>query len=214
VGAEAGVHVHRTILQAERVRAAVFAGETRPEFLGTEPEYADLQLRALAEVRANRGASARTLLEEAVEARPAVSGTIDGRAFAELQDADDFLGTFLEVIMRDGYRWLAMSEVGALAIAPPRTQRDLLWAQASLDLVSGESLEIFLPVLYAGSSAHADDRIRLGRMTDWVEVGSGLVRGVGQRLLLVDGEERPLLEVREIEASRPPSRTPTPPKPS
>jgi protein involved in temperature-dependent protein secretion len=35
-------------------------------------------------------------------------------------------------------------------------------------------------------------------MTDWKAVGEGLALGVGQRLFLVDGVERSMLEVREV----------------
>jgi len=35
-------------------------------------------------------------------------------------------------------------------------------------------------------------------MTDWNALREGLVRGVGQRLFLIDGTERPILEVREV----------------
>jgi protein involved in temperature-dependent protein secretion len=35
-------------------------------------------------------------------------------------------------------------------------------------------------------------------MTDWQNLSAGLVRGVGQRLFLADGEEKAMLEVREI----------------
>lgn len=197
--AEPGVHVHRAILRAERAREGVFSGAARPEFLGQEPPYADPQWRALKEACAGNPAGARSLLEEALEARSEVRGLINGRSFDDLQDADDFLGGFFEVITRDGYRWLAMEGVTAITIPPPRTQRDLLWAQASIDLLSGDEIDAYVPVLYARSSADPRDAIRLGQMTAWIELGAGVVRGVGQRLLLVDGEEIPFLDVRSIE---------------
>ena len=54
-------------------------------------------------------------------------------------------------------------------------------------------------MLYAGSSEHADDQVKLGRMTDWQAVGEGRRLGVGQRLFLIDGEDRGMLEVRDVE---------------
>jgi protein involved in temperature-dependent protein secretion len=35
-------------------------------------------------------------------------------------------------------------------------------------------------------------------MTAWNALREGLVLGVGQRLFLIDGAERPLLEVRDV----------------
>jgi type VI secretion system protein ImpE len=58
---------------------------------------------------------------------------------------------------------------------------------------------VFLPVLYAGSSQHVDERIRLGRMTNWQSVGAGLMRGLGQHMFLVGDEDATLLEVRNLE---------------
>ena len=58
--------------------------------------------------------------------------------------------------------------------------------------------EVFLPVLYAGSSDHADDEVRLGRMTNWKVVEEPVVLGMGQRLFLVDDDEKAMLEVREV----------------
>jgi type VI secretion system protein ImpE len=62
----------------------------------------------------------------------------------------------------------------------------------------GPDGEVYLPTLYAGSHADADDRVRLGRVTDW-RGGDGLpVRGVGLRTFLVGSEGRPVLELKEI----------------
>ncbi len=49
-----------------------------------------------------------------------------------------------------------------------------------------------------------EDSIRLGRVTAWVE-DDGLEFPLGQKLFLVDGEEIPILEIRELEIA--PSNT-------
>ena len=56
----------------------------------------------------------------------------------------------------------------------------------------------YLPVLYPDSSRSDDDRVRLGRMTDWRDLGGGLYQGVGQHVFLAGKEEKPLLEIREL----------------
>jgi type VI secretion system protein ImpE len=108
------------------------------------------------------------------------------------------LGPFLEVIVHRNYVWLPFEQISQLTISTPKRLRDLLWTPATLESHLGAVGEVFLPVLYAGSSEHDADQVRLGRMTDWKAVGEGLALGVGQRLFLVDGVERPMLEVREV----------------
>ena len=44
-----------------------------------------------------------------------------------------------------------------------------------------------------------DDEIRLGRATDWVDLPDGDFRAIGQKVLMIDGEQVPLLSIRELE---------------
>ena len=83
----------------------------------------------------------------------------------------------------------------------PRRLRDLLWLPANLRTRSTEQADlgdVLLPVLTPQAAAHADDLVRLGRMTVWAETASGDVIPHGQKLWLADGEEMPLLEVRSL----------------
>ena len=86
---------------------------------------------------------------------------------------------------------------------PPRRLRDLLWAPAMLQTGPGfESRdlgEVLLPVLSPLSSAHSDDNVRLGRTTVWENPGDGNPLPIGQKMLIVDGEEWPILEIRNLE---------------
>jgi len=56
-----------------------------------------------------------------------------------------------------------------------------------------------IPVLYSGSFRHPDEQVRLGRATVWNDVGENLMRGSGQRMFLIDDDEKPMLHCREIE---------------
>jgi type VI secretion system protein ImpE len=85
-----------------------------------------------------------------------------------------------------------------LHIASPKRLRDLLWLPATIETWETPLGEVFLPVLYVGSSTHPNDQVRLGRMTEWQAIGEQLTRGVGQRLLLADNEEHAILGVREV----------------
>jgi type VI secretion system protein ImpE len=123
---------------------------------------------------------------------PAVTGTINGRPFQSLEDADARFGPKLEMLV-----------VAAIHIEPPRRLRDLLWIPAQIrtgPAFQGRELgEVLLPALYPLSWRHSDEAVRLGRATVWDEQEDGSVIPAGQKLLLVDGEEMPILELRSLE---------------
>jgi type VI secretion system protein ImpE len=135
--------------------------------------------------------------------RPApVAGTLDGRPFSSLEDADPRVGARLEVFAGGQYLWLPLEHVASLRMERPTRLRDLLWAPAKLLTGPGfhgiELGEVLLPVLTPLAALHPDPDVRLGRVTVWEELPDGRPVPAGQRLLLVDDEEVPLLEVREL----------------
>jgi len=197
--AEMGVQAYRQLMEAEKSRQRLLSDGLQPNFLFSPPPYARLHLEAINRLRENRPTEARALLEEAGGSYPAVSGRLDGQPFSDFQDSDVLIGPFLEVVIQGKYTWLPFAQIKRLQIAPPKKLRDLLWTQARLETTTGPAGEVFMPALYAGSAVSTDENIQLGRMTDWLPLGEGLTRGVGQRLFLVDDTERAILEVKEIE---------------
>jgi type VI secretion system protein ImpE len=157
-------------------------------------------VEALAAVRAGKPVDAAKLLEESEAARKPVGGSAGGVKFSAFRDGDDLLAPFLEVLAPGGrYVWLPLEMVQSLELTAPSKLRDLLWAPAKIRLRSGPSGDGYIPVVYPGSWEHADEAIRLGRRTDWV--GDGPVRGAGQRVFYLDGNDRGLLELRSVEFS-------------
>jgi type VI secretion system protein ImpE len=67
----------------------------------------------------------------------------------------------------------------------------------------GPDGEVFLPALYAGSHKEGDDRVRLGRATDWSGGDGAPVRGKGQRTFLVGDESIPIMDLQEITVNAP-----------
>jgi type VI secretion system protein ImpE len=196
--AEVGVQVYRNVLAAEEARQRLFTQGLRPHFLLPPPPYVHLHLEAINRLRENQPAAARTLLEQAERSRPCVSGQLAGQPFHDIRDSDELLAPFLEVFVHNQYVWLPFEQIQRLTIPAPQKLRDLLWLPARLEAHAGPIGGVFLPVLYVGSSAHADEQIKLGRMTDWQDAGAGVVRGIGQHLWLLDGNDQALLEVREM----------------
>jgi type VI secretion system protein ImpE len=125
-------------------------------------------------------------------------GSRGGTAFDDFRDADDLLAPVLEVFTATGYFWVPWEHIQFLEVPAPRTLRDLLWTPANLSTFDGQLGEVTLPGLYPGTSSSADEAIRLGRKTEWIERDGGPVRGLGRKLFLVGDEARTLLELGEV----------------
>ena len=136
-----------------------------------------------------------------------VSGTLNGKAFQALSDADPRIGARLEIFAAGDYLWIGLEHVASLEIEPPKRLRDLLWIPARLK--TGPAFqdrdlgEVLLPALSPFTWQHPDDAVRLGRTTEWCEDEKGEVAPYGQKMLSVDGEEFPLLELRRLEIHAP-----------
>ena len=139
--------------------------------------------------------------------RESVTGTLNGKPFQTITDADARIGPRLELFAAGNCLWINFEHLASIQIQPPRRLRDLLWVPAVVRagpaLKDTELGEVLLPVLSPFAWQHSDDAVRLGRMTVWEEDESGAVVPVGQKMLLVDGEEFPLLEIRKLEFNLP-----------
>ncbi len=132
-----------------------------------------------------------------------VTGSLNGRRFASLADADPRIGARLEVFTAGQYLWLPFEHIATVRMSPPKRLRDLLWIPAVVrpgPAFRGLELgEVLVPALAPLSWRHPEDAVRLGRVTEWAEADDGAAVPLGQKLLLVDGEELPILELRELD---------------
>ncbi|MFL5342354.1 MAG: type VI secretion system accessory protein TagJ [Gemmataceae bacterium] len=192
-----GVGLFRHLLRADETRQQFYTDGRLPEFLGQPSEALKLHLEASILLREGKTADAAKLLAEAEEKRPKVKGTHDGHVFDDFRDADDLTACFFEVLTSNGkYYWVPFENVELLEMRPPVRPRDLLWARAHMIVREGPDGEVYLPTIYAGSFREADDRLRLGRATDW-RGGDGVpTRGVGLRTFLVGDEGKSILELK------------------
>jgi len=168
--AEMGILTYRAILFAERTRQAKF-------------DAGDLPLQE--------------------EGPPPVRGILNGEPFNEMTDADPRIGARLEIHAGGQYTWMPLRHLASVHMEPPQKLRDLLWAPAKVttgaDVRDVDLGEVILPALAPLTWKHPDGAVRLGRRTEWVDLEDDLAAPVGQKLLVVDGELFPILEVRDLE---------------
>ncbi|MBK8597349.1 MAG: hypothetical protein IPN83_17540 [Holophagales bacterium] len=199
--------VYRGLLQAERDRARVLAGKARPHFLRAIPGHVEKSLAALGQISEGNLAAARTLLDEAEEERPPLSGKRGETAFGDLRDFDDVFAGVVEMVFQGKYTWFPLEQAKSLEPNPPKKLRDLIWPGARITADDGTTGDVFLFALYPGSSAHDDNLVKLGRMTDWKTLSPDLQSGLGLRSFLVDDEELSLFELGPVDFD---SREPEP----
>jgi type VI secretion system protein ImpE len=171
--AELGALLYRAALHAERTRNELFIRNEYP----------------------------RAALEGAAAAP--VAGTLNGQPFLTLEDGDPRIGARLEVYAAGQYMWIPLAHVASLELQPPKRLRDLIWAPALVRtgpaFKDRELGEVFIPVLAPFSYRNPDEAVKLGRVTEWQDIGGGEQAPVGQKMLLVDGEDFPILELRRLE---------------
>jgi len=171
---EMGAMVYRGLLSATKARQDVY-GERNPSTSATD----------------------------SASAGDVTRGNLNGRPFRSLVDADPRIGPNLEVFAAGSYVLIPYSLLSSVEISPPRRLRDLLWVPAVIRTTPAfqnrELGETLLPALTPFAARHSDDAVRLGRETVWGEDEGGEMRPVGQKILLVDGEEMPILDIRTLE---------------
>jgi type VI secretion system protein ImpE len=142
----------------------------------------------------------KTFPHTAVE--PAANLVLNGEPFGNIEDADPRIGARLEIFAAGSYMWLPFAHITSLQVEAPKRLRDLIWIPAILKTspkCGGLDLgEVMIPALTPLAFRHSDETVRLGRQTVWEEV-DGTSVPMGQKLLLVDGEEFPILEIRKLE---------------
>jgi type VI secretion system protein ImpE len=138
-----------------------------------------------------------------------VGGRRDGQPFRRISDIDPRLGPALEFLTAGNYYRIPFRHLKWLELEPPRSVRDLYWLPARAGTVPSVQIpeleSILVPVLYPESSRVEDDETRLGRMTVWTQAEDGAELPCGQRLLMLDEEEVPILSIRRIEFDNDPT---------
>lgn len=194
-----GVSMLRQLVRAENARQQFFNEGRVPEFLGEPTEALKDYLAASIAIREGNAAEAAEKLAQAESKRTPVAGTCDGQEFSEFRDLDDMCAGYFEVLTSTGkYYWVPLERVELVEFRAPERPKDLLWRRCNMKVEDGPEGEVFIPAIYAGTHKLADDQLRLGRGTQWVEEGDAPVRGQGQRTFLVGDHDIPIMQMTEI----------------
>jgi len=191
--------IFQPVIHCEALRGGVFEGKLTPLIFGEPLEWVGLLVKALEHHVRGEFEAAAQLRERAFEAAPATAGTLDGKPFAWIADADSRLGPMLELILEGKYYWVPFCRIRRIALPAPADLRDLVWVPAQLVWTNGGEASGHIPARYARTEAAKDGTLRLARKTEWQELPHQTFVGLGQRLLTTDEGEYPLLQCRLID---------------
>jgi type VI secretion system protein ImpE len=191
--------IFQPVLNCEALRRGVFEAKLTPLIFGEPLEWVGLLVKAAEHIARNELGAAAELRRRAFEAAPATAGTLDGKPFAWIADADSRLGPLLELIMEGKYYWVPFCRIRRIAMPPPADLRDLVWVPAQLVWTNGGEASGHIPARYARTEGAADGALRLARRTEWQALAEDTFLGLGQRVLATDEGEHPLLQCRVID---------------
>jgi type VI secretion system protein ImpE len=195
----------------EVFREEVFAGRRSPMcilppvthrglnmVLGEPPAWVAWLIQATHLAAAGRFAAAADLRDRALDAAPAVAGTINDKPFQWLFDADSRLGPVLEAILDGKYYWIPFDRIRCISLEPPQDLRDLVWAPAAFTWANGGQAAGLIPVRYPSSHTSETADLLMARNTSWTVREGDFRLGMGERVWATDAEDYPMLQVRRI----------------
>ena len=157
----AAISLFRQLLRAEQARQQFYAEGRLPEFLDSRPPRSEAAPGGVdPHPRRAAGRGGRSCSTQAEEQRPALAGDVRRPAVRRLPrhrrpDGLVLRGAHAARASTTGFRW---SGSRLIEFRQPERPRDLLWRRAHMVVRGGPDGEVFLPALYAGSHAEADDR--------------------------------------------------------
>jgi type VI secretion system protein ImpE len=118
--------------------------------------------------------------------------------FEWVADGDARLGPMLEAVVNGRYYWIPFLRLKEIRVERPADLRDLVWTPATLTLANGGETVALIPTRYPASEESADAQVRMARKTTWTQASADAdaFLGLGQRVLMSDQGELPLLDLR------------------
>lgn len=198
-GTLAMVQTYREALRCEVLRKDIFSGKRSPLLFGEPQEWIALMIESLRLGADGKITESQDVRSQAFEAAPATSGSLDGKPFTWISDADPRMGPILEAIINGQYYWVPMHQIRSIHIEEPADLRDMVWMPAYFTWSNGGETVGLIPTRYPGTEISDDPLLLMSRKTEWIDKGAELYLGLGQRMLTTDEGEYSLMDIREIQ---------------
>ena len=188
----------RQLVRAEIIREQVFNEGRAPDLVIELDEESQLQLELNTALRLNQSDKYVQLLERSKGLQASVNGSCDEKTFSLIQDLDDRFRGVAEILTASGkYFWLPWQNIQSAEFAKPERPMDLVWRKTTIEVDGGPDGEVFMPARYPNPSTWTDEE-KLGRGTQWVEHSEGIVTGIGQRMILVEDDGVPIMQIHRL----------------
>ena len=186
----------RWLLRATEARRAWYVSGAVPTFLG-EPTSRQRDVMRLTLLSRDGESDELVALRARLEDEPMADMCVDGGAPEALRDVSDLDQHGFEALSLDGrYVWIAPEQITEMRLAPAKRPRDLLWRKAETVLADDREATFFLIAQYWDPDS--TEVQRLAKETAWIEAPCGIVRGRGQKVVLVGEGDRNLLEIEHL----------------
>lgn len=187
------------LMRLERQRIECHENSTAPAIVGDPEDWMAPFAKAFELHQSGDVAGGATLRAESLEGAGAPAGEIGGVEFGWLMDGDSRYGPMLEAFLptEGDYCWVPFSTLTSVRIEKPSQVNHFVWIPAHFTWDDGRVLHGYVPTRYHGSESATDPNLALARGTEWIDAGSEVFTGLGQRMLMSADDDFPLLEIRE-----------------
>lgn len=189
---------YRALIQAEIQREQLFQGIGEPKIIGSIEPWQTMLAEAFVARAQQQSNIADMFQTKAYAEAPTCAFTINNESAEWVADGDSRLGPVCEVFINGNYCWIAFNQIQQIAIEAPQDLRDLVWIPATIRLTDFSQHFGFLPSRYAGSYAQQNDQLSFSSLTEWNQLSEQSWGGLGQKMLVTDQAEYPLLSVRSL----------------
>ena len=187
------------LIKLEKQRQEAHATSTAPAIVGDPEDWMAGFAKAFELHMSGDVAGGAVLREEALADASAAPGKIDDQEFEWVMDGDARYGPMLEAFLptEGDYCWVPFTALTSLRIEKPSQLNHFIWAPAHFTWRDGRVLHGYVPVRYVGSENSENREHTMARGTDWVDAGSDVFTGMGQRVLMSSDDDFPILDLRE-----------------
>lgn len=189
---------YRALILAEIAREQVFKGLSNPQHIDSPDDWEILLAESLVARAHHQLDAAEKFLLQAFNDAPACAFTLDGTSVTWVADSDSRLGPVCEIFINGKYYWVPFNKIQQIRIEAPYDLRDLVWIPCTITLTDSSRHIGFLPSRYPFSYEQDKDQLSLSSLTEWTAIDEHHWAGLGQKVLITDKAEYPLLAVRDI----------------